>query len=165
MFKLIFRILQLRKLLQLMKVYKNRSYQGIVSSAHQLLFILFFYMPWYFLQWTLNNISLKLQRAHKKIITETKFWCLTVSRASFTKTGGILENLCSFFWNIVTKWNSNTEKITLMKNYYLHSKHWNSKDMTFLKKWIFYTYFTQFFTEKKLAQYKKLSCLHLNWSF
>ena len=58
----------------------------------------------------------KLQRAHKKIIRENKFWCLSVSRASFTKTGDILDNLCSFFRNIVMKWNSDTEKITLLKN-------------------------------------------------
>ena len=51
-------------------ILKNCLRQESDSSAHQLLFILFFYMPWYFLQYTLNNIWRKLQRAHKKIIRE-----------------------------------------------------------------------------------------------
>ena len=127
----------------MMKVYKkpliSRKWFFCTSTA---IYFVFLHAMIFSLLNT-QQLLTKLKHAHKK-----KFWCLTVSRASFTKTGDILHNLCSFFRNIVMKWNSDTEKITLMKNHYLHSRYWNLKNMTFLKKWFIYIYFTQFFTEK-----------------
>ena len=97
-------------------IFKNCLHQESDSSAHQLLFILFFYVPWYFLQYTLNDIWRKLQRAHKKIIRERErekasFDVWVFPDALFKKTGDILHNFCSFLWNILMKWN-----IDIVKN-------------------------------------------------